>query len=461
MNMKRFFGLDEPLPVPTTLALGLQHVLAMFVGIITPPLLIAGAVSQSRDEAAFLVSMALFVSGVATLLQVSRIGPFGSGLLSVQGTSFTFVPVAIQSGKLGGLPLIFGMTIACSFVEMMLSRCLGLIRRLFPPVVTGTVVMLIGMSLIGVGMTDLAGGFGAADFGSFRNLGLGLLVSLTIILVNRFGPGFFSTVAVAIGLVVGYLLAVALGRIDFGPVAAAAWFSAPQPFALGVAFDVSVLIPWLVAYLITTIESMGDLTATCGVSRLPVTGPEYERRLQGGLLADGFNSLLAGVFNSMPNTTFSQNNGLIRLSGVASRRVGYAVGGFLIALGLFPKLAAAISVMPKPVLGGATIIMFALVAMAGLRIVATAGLTPRNEFILALGLAAGLGTTIVPGAWAGFDEAARSWPAYAVFFNSLKGVFSSGMALGGLTALFLNLVLPDEAGEEAPLPPPCEGATAL
>ncbi len=439
-----FFGVEAKVGVFTILLGGTQHVLAMFVGIVTPPLLIARALGLDPAVEGFLVSMALFTSGITTFIQVKRLGPLGSGLLSVQGTSFTFVSLAIQAGQAGGLPLIFGMTIAAAPVEMILSRFIHFARRLFPPVVTGSVVMLIGTGLIRVGVLNLAGGPGEADFGSPANLGLGFFTMAAIIVLNRFGKGMLGTVSIALGIVAGYLLAVVLGRVDFSPVAAAGGLAWPRPFRFGVDFDLRYLLPWVIGYLITTIESIGDLTASSGVSREPVEGPLFIRRLEGGILADGLGSLLAGFLNAMPNTTFSQNNGVIGLTGVASRRVGYGVAGILVLLGFFPRVAALISVMPKPVLGGATTIMFAMVAVAGLKIVVSGGLKVRDQFILAVTLAAGLGIDLVPEAFLRIAERAE---AGGILLGSLAAILRSGLAVGAITATVLNLVLPrGEAG---------------
>ncbi len=445
--MDHFYGLDDKTSLTTSALCGLQQVLAMFVGIITPPLIIAGALGASIAETGFLVSMALFTSGVTTFIQVRRFGPFGSGLLSVQGTSFTFVPLALQAGAAGGIPLILGLTLAGSPLEMILSRFIGFARRLFPPIVTGSVVLLIGMSLIRVGFTDMAGGYGADDFGHARHLALGCFVWITIVLLNRFGKGFIATISIALGLIAGYILAALLGRVDFTALGDAGWYHVPQPLRYGLDFDIVFLLPWLIGYFVTTIESMGDLTATSQVSRQPVKGPLFIQRPQGGVLADGLGSLIAGLFNAMPNTTFSQNNGVIGLTGVASRRIGYAVAGLLILLGLFPKLAALISVMPKPVLGGATVVMFAMVAVAGLRIAFRDGLTLRNELILAVTLALGMGVTMVPDAVAQLSL----YSGDSVFLNSaqqsIRIILQSGLAVGAITATVLNLVFPEMPDE--------------
>ena len=423
-----FVGLEDRLPAAATLAFALQHVLAMFVGIITPPLLVGTAMGLPVDETAFLVSMSLFTSGLNTFIQVQRFGPVGSGLLSVQGTSFVFVGLAAQTGKAGGLPLVFGMSLVGSVVPMLISRVIGPARRLFPPVVTGSVVMLIGVSLIQVGFTEFAGGFGAPDFGGAANLCLGGLVMAIIVLVHAFAPARISTLAIAIGLITGYLVAVALGRVDFAAVGNAAWVTAPRPLRYGMAVDAAFALPWAIAYVITAIECIGDLSATSVVSREPVEGPVFLARLSGGVLADGIGCTITSFFNAMPKTTFAQNNGVIAMTGVASRRVGVAVAAMLSLLGLFPKLAAVISLMPRPVLGGATVIMFAMVAVAGLSLVVSGGFTTRDQFILAITLALGLGVTMVPAA------VAKT--------GALGIVLQSGLAVGALTATALNLVLP-------------------
>ena len=440
--MRRFHGLDAPLPLVSTVLLGLQHVLAMFVGIITPPLLVGTALKLPLADVSFLVSMSLFTSGLNTFMQVSRFGPVGSGLLSVQGTSFVFVGLAIQTGLAGGPALIFGMSLALSCVPMIISRFIGPARKLFPPVVTGSVVMLIGVSLIQVGFTEFAGGFGAPDFGSLANLSLGALVMGIIVVVHGWGSPFLSTLSIATGLVTGYVVAALVGKIDFAPVAAAAWMTPPHPLKYGMTFDASFILPWGLAYLITAIECIGDLSATSSVSREPVAGPVFISRLEGGVLADGIGCTITSFFNAMPKTTFAQNNGVIAMTGVASRRVGVAAAGLLATLGLFPKLAAVVAVMPRPVLGGATVIMFAMVAVAGLQLVVADGFASREQFILAVTLGLGLGVTMVP-------KAVSQLSAHP----SLRIVLESGLAVGAITATVLNLLLPSApAGGEAKEP---------
>jgi NCS2 family nucleobase:cation symporter-2/xanthine permease XanP len=433
------FGIVYPLesrpPLPETIFIGLQHTLAMFVGIITPPLIIAAGLGMSAEDTSFFVSMALFASGISTVTQVMRVGPIGTGLLSVQGTSFSFVGPALAAGAVGGVPLMLGMSILAAPIEIVLSFVLGFARRLFAPVVTGTSVMMIGFSLIHVGMTNLAGGAGARDFGSPRNLGLGLLVIVVIVALNRFGRGIGRTGAVTFGLGAGYLVAGLAGAVDFGPVREADWLLFPTPLRYGLSFDLRFLAPFAFSYLITTLESVGDITATSQVSGEPVSGPIFIQRVRGGVLADGLNSILAAVFNSLPNTTFAQNNGVIQLTGVASRVVGYATAVILMALGLLPKLGALVAVMPPAVLGGATVVLFGLVAIAGVRIVAQGGFSGRTMLILAVACGLGLGVQTVPGALAQLPQA---W----------QPILGSPLIVGTMSALILNLVLPPESEED-------------
>ncbi len=424
-----YYELEDRPPTGETILLGFQHMLAMFVGIITPPLIIAGAAGLNAAESAFFVNMALIISGVASYIQCHKFGPVGSGLLGVHGTSFTFVPMAISAVNSGGLALVLGMALAASPVEMIISRFIKQTKKLFPPVVTGVVVMLIGLGLMETGMTNFGGGAGAEDFGSVQNLLLGTFVLLIIVFANRFGKGLVKVGAVAIGLVAGYLVSIPLGMVDFQPVAEAGWFTVPIPLKFGMSFRWSHYLPWILAYVITSIESIGDLTAISEVSGEPVEGDLYRERISGGILADGIGSAIAAVFNTMPNTTFSQNVGVIQMTKVGSRIVGYAVAGILVILGLLPKIGALISVMPNAVLGGATIALFGMVATSGMKIVVRGGLTDRKIFILSVALSIGLGVTFRPDIVAKLPDI-------------LSTILSSGITVGAVSAILLNLLLP-------------------
>lgn len=440
MSDQVIYRLDDRPPLGQTIVAALQHLLAIFVGIVTPTLVLSGPLELDGPTTNYLVSMALIVSGVATFIQIRKIGPVGSGLLSIQGTSFAFIGPMISAGIGGGLgtaglSMIYGLTFVGSFIEMVLSRFFHLLRRVLTPVVTGTVVALIGLSLIGVGITDMAGGVGAEDFGSLRNLGLAGLVLLTIIILNRSSNQFLRMGAIVIGIAVGYTVSAIMGMVNFSGLSDLPVVNVPIPFRYGFDFDISLFIPIAFVFIITTIESTGDLTATSMVSDEPIEGDVYIERIKGGVLGDGVNSAIAATFNTFPNTTFSQNNGVIQLTGVASRFIGYFIAGFLVLFGLFPVVGAVITAMPRPVLGGATIVMFGTVAAAGIKIIAAGGdINRRDILILAVSLALGLGVQLVP-------DVLQNFPATAAT------IFSSPITTGGLTAMVLNLVLPRDGAD--------------
>jgi len=425
------YALNDQPPMGRRFLLGLQHMLAMFVGVITPPILIANAAGLGAAETSFMVSMTLIMSGIVTFVQCKRFGPIGAGLLGVTGTSFTFVPMAMAAANAGGIPLVLGMAMVTAPVEILLSRFLKQIRSLFPPLVTGTVVTLIGLTLIKTGMQDFAGGAGAENFGSLSNLLLGSFVLVIIIIASRFGSGLIKLGAIAIGLISGYIISIPLGLIDFAPVFNEGWLTIPRPLYFGLDFDFAHLLPWMIAYVVTSIESIGDLTAIAETSGEPVNGQLHQDRLSRGLLAEGLGSMISSLFNVMPNTTFSQNIGVIQITKVGSRVVGYVVAVLLLLLGLFPKFGAVISVMPAPVLGGATLALFGMIASAGVNIVTKNGFSDRTAFIFSISLSIGLGVTYFP-------EIAQSLPAF------LEVLFSSGVAVGAVLAVFLNLIVPEE-----------------
>jgi xanthine permease XanP len=283
-------------------------------------------------------------------------------------------------------------------------------------------------------MTDLAGGYNAPDFGSFENLGLGLGVLLTIIILNQSKVVLLRSGAIFFGLLVGFIAAYFMGKVDFSKLATMDYLAIPIPFKYGFSFDFAAFFPVALIYLITVIESAGDLTATSMVSKQPISGPVYQSRIRGGVLGDGINSLIAAAFNTFPNTTFSQNNGVIQLTGMASRYVAFWAAGILVVLGLFPVIGGILMQLPKPVLGGATLVMFGTVAAAGIRILATLDLDRRTMLIMAVSFGLGLGVAMVP-------DALKEMP------KTIQNIFGSAITTSGLSALILNLCLPKEMGE--------------
>ncbi|MDF1763470.1 MAG: nucleobase:cation symporter-2 family protein, partial [Oleibacter sp.] len=424
------FGLNAKPPIPTTILAAIQHMLASFVGIITPTLIIGGVLGLG-SEVPYLISMSLIVSGVATFIQARRFGPVGSGLMALQGTSFAFLSSIlaagfIAKGKGGGpdeiLSLIFGVCFFGAFIEIFLSRFLHKLKALINPLVTGIVITTIGLYLIKVGMTDLAGGVRAPDLGSFENLALGCSVLVLIIILNQSKNVFLRSGAIFIGLIAGFIASMFLGKVDFSNIPNMQLLVIPVPFKYGFSFDIQAFIPVALIYLITAIESSGDLTATSMISKEPITGPVYEERIRGGVLADGINSLIGATFNTFPNTTFSQNNGVIQLTGIASRYVAFWVAGILIILGLFPMIGGIFQQLPKPVLGGATLVMFGTIAAAGIRILSTIELDRRSMLIMAVSFGLGLGVAAVP-------EVLGQMP------KMIQNVFGSAITVGGLSAM--------------------------
>ena len=349
----------------------------------------------------------------------------------MQGTSFSFVGPNISAGLAGGLPLIFGSCIAASSVEMIISRLLKYTRKIITPLVSGIVVTLIGLSLIKVGINACGGGEAAraaGTFGSMDNIGLAVLVLVVIIFFNRSSNKYLRMSSIIIGIAVGYAVAGLLGKVDFGAIPEFGMLYVPVPFKYGIAFDWSSIVAIGVVYLITAIEAYGDITANSLISGEPVEGEKFIKRASGGIFADGFNSMLAGIFNSFPNSIFAQNNGMIQLTGVASRYVGYYIAGFLILLGLFPVVGLVFSVMPDAVLGGATLLMFGTVAASGIRIIAAQDIDRKAILVMALSFSLGLSVELVPDILMGFPEAVRS-------------VFASGITTGGLTAIIANALI--------------------
>jgi len=425
------YGLEARPPLRDTLFAALQHLLAIFVAIITPPLIIAGALKLDLETTGFLVSMSLFVSGLATFVQCRRLGPVGCGLLCVQGTSFSFIGPIIAAGIAGGLPAIFGATIAGSVVEMLVSRVLKYMRRIITPLVSGIVVTLIGLSLIKVGITACGGGEAAkaaGTFGSIEYVGLAALVLTLIIFFNRSSNHYLRMSSIVIGLAIGYVVSWAMGMVNFSDIPDFGNLNVPIPFKYGVSFDLSAIVSLGLVYLITAIEAYGDITANSLISGQPVEGEKFMKRASGGILADGFNSMLAGIFNSFPNSIFAQNNGMIQLTGVASRYVGYFIAGMLVLLGLFPVVGLVFSLMPEPVLGGATLLMFGTVAAAGIRIIASQDINRKATLVIAISFSFGLSVELVPEILSQLPETVRN-------------IFSSGITTGGVMAILTNALI--------------------
>ncbi|WP_339934328.1 nucleobase:cation symporter-2 family protein [Vreelandella glaciei] len=426
---------DAMPPLSKAIPLGLQHIMAMFAGNVTPPIIIAGVIGANPAEQIFLIQVALFVAGVSTLVQTIGIGPIGARLPIVQGTSFGFLPVALPLAKAFGLPAVLGASFVAGLLQIVLGAFLKKIRHWFSPVVTGIVVLLIGITLMPVGLNYAAGGVGADDFASPGNLLLALFVLSVTIAIHQYGRGFIKASSILFGLVAGYAVAIILGKVDFTSLSNAAWFALPKPLEYGMTFSGTAIIGVTLIMFVVGLETIGNISAitTTGAGR-----PAKDRELSGGVMADGLATSFAAVFNTLPNTAYAQNVGLITLTGVVSRHVVTIGGLLLIAMGLFPKLGGLVAAMPSAVLGGAGVVMFGMIASAGLKIIKECELDQRNMLIIAVSLSLGIGL-----------------PAVEAISETMPGqmglLLKSGLVPAALAALLLDAILPGKPDRRAKL----------
>lgn len=430
MNKKVIYQLDGRPKLTEAIPLGLQHILAMFVGNVTPLIIISNVLNLDAATKASLIQCAMFVSGIVTLMQCYPLGPIGAKLPIVMGTSFGFVPAATAIGVKYGIQGILGACLVGALFEVLVGGLvLKRIRKYFPPVVTGIVVLTMGIALLPTGVNYFAGGVGAADFASPSNLFLGTIVLITVIFFKQYTKGMLSISSVLVGLIVGYLVAIPMGKIDFSSLSQAAFISIPVPFQLGFSFHMDAIVAMIFVYMVSTIETIGDTTA---IANSGLGREASEKEIVGAVLADGIGSFLGAIFNVLPNTSFGQNVGIVAMTKIVNRFV-VATGAFiLIAAGIFPKIGALISLMPASVLGGASIVMFSMIVVSGIRLITTDKLTERNAMIIAVSLGLGLGVAYVPGFFDAFPESIQ------LIFGESKTV------LPAILAVILNMVLPKE-----------------
>ncbi|MDM0472520.1 nucleobase:cation symporter-2 family protein [Clostridium perfringens] len=418
------YGVDDDLDLPKKVLFGLQHIFAAFGGIIVVPLVIATSLGFDSKVTTALISASILGSGLATIIQAKGVGKVGARVACIMGTDFTFVSPAISVGSVLGLPGIIGATILGSLFEVILSFFIKPLMKFFPPLVTGTVVALIGLTLLPVSIDWAAGGAGSANYASLENLAVAMFVLVITLLLNNYGKGMISSASILIGIVVGYLVCIPLGLVDFNPVKEASWLSFPKILEFGVTFDAKAVMAFIPAYFVATIGTVGCLKAIGEISNIDIG----DKRVAAGVLSDGVGSALGGLVGSCPNTSFSQNIGIISLTKVASRHVAVMAGILLVILGFLPKVAAIITGIPNPVLGGVGIMMFGTVAAAGIRTLSNIKLTERNLLIIAISMGLGLGVTFRPDVIHNLPEAIRM-------------IFSSGISTGTIAALILNAVL--------------------
>lgn len=418
------YGVDDDLDLPKKVLFGLQHIFAAFGGIIVVPLVIATSLGFDSKVTTALISASILGSGLATIIQAKGVGKVGARVACIMGTDFTFVSPAISVGSVLGLPGIIGATILGSLFEVILSFFIKPLMKFFPPLVTGTVVALIGLTLLPVSIDWAAGGAGSANYASLENLAVAMFVLVITLLLNNYGKGMISSASILIGIVVGYLVCIPLGLVDFNPVKEASWLSFPKILEFGVTFYAKAVMAFIPAYFVATIGTVGCLKAIGETSNIDIG----DKRVAAGVLSDGVGSALGGLVGSCPNTSFSQNIGIISLTKVASRHVAVMAGILLVILGFLPKVAAIITGIPNPVLGGVGIMMFGTVAAAGIRTLSNIKLTERNLLIIAISMGLGLGVTFRPDVIHNLPEAIRM-------------IFSSGISTGTIAALILNAVL--------------------
>ncbi len=392
---KMIYELEGKPPLGTAIPLGMQHVLAMFVGNIAPIIIICNVLGLPADQKAFMIQCGMFVAGIVTLIQLYPLSRVGAGLPLVMGTSFAFVSTAIGVGKAYGLPGILGASLIGSLAEIGMGFFLKPLRKFFPPLVTGTVLIAIGLKLVPVGIKYFAGGVGAEDFGSPQNLMLGFLVLGTIIALQQFGKGIMKLAAILIAIILGYVVAIAMGMVDFSTVAAAGWFSFPMPLKYGIEFHFDAIIKFAAVYLVVGLETLGNIS---GITMSGLSREATDNEMSGAVIADGVGSAFAAIFNVLPNTGYGQNAGIVALTGVVNK-FSVATGAvFLLLAGFIPKLGAVCAAIPNPVLGGAVTMVFGMITISGIRMIAKAGLGQRNASILAISISMGLGFSQVPAA---------------------------------------------------------------
>ncbi|MBZ9686369.1 purine permease [Clostridium estertheticum] len=415
---------NEKLPIKTLLPLGLQHVLAMYAGAIAVPVIVGAAIGLTPQQIAYLVAADLFTCGIATLIQAFGFGKYiGVKLPVIMGCSFVSVAPMITIGKASGLPVIYGSVICAGIFVLLISSFFGKLLKFFPSLVTGTVIMIVGLSLIPVALNDAAGGYGPTH-GNPKNLILAGIVIIFICILNRYFKGFMQAASVLLGLVFGTIVASFMGMVNLSAVSSAGWFRVVTPFYFGLPkFELGPIFTMCLISLILMIEAVGVFIGVSNICGKKVENSE----IVSGLRGEGLAQILGGVFNSFPYTTFSQNVGLVALSGIKSRYVTVCSGLILICLGIIPKVAALATIIPHAVLGGATLAMFGMVSVSGIRILSSVDFSKTgNMLTIALAVGIGLSSKVSPGL---FDQL-----PYA-----LKFVLEDGIVAGSLVAIFGNI----------------------
>ena len=419
-------------PLREVAPLGFQHVVAAIVGVVTPAILVANVTNLSAADSTILVQMSLIITALATLLQLFPIAGIGSGLPVIIGMSFAYVPTILAIGGQFGIATIFGAQIAGCIAAFLVGIYVKQLRIFFPPIVTGTVIFTIGLSLYSVAVRYMAGGGGNPTFGSPSNWLVAIITLLVVIYLTYFTKGITKLAAILIGMIVGYIVAFFMGMVSFDAVTQSNWFQVVAPLHFGLKFEISAIISMVIMYIVNAVQAIGDLSSTTigGLDREPT-----DKELSGGIKANGLASIISAFLGGLPTATYSQNVGIVTVNRVVNKMVfAFAAVVFLIA-GLIPKFASILTTIPQSVIGGATISVFAMITMTGIKMISSAKLTPRNTAVVGLAVALGVGVTSVPGSLAGFP----TW------VGTIFG--TSSVVIATLVAITLNIILPKDKEE--------------
>jgi xanthine permease len=427
---KALFNYDAKLSIKEALPMGLQHVVAAVVGIVTPGIMIAKVCGLNASDTTIIIQTSLIFSAIATMIQLFPIGcKVGSRLPIMMGASFAYVPILIAIGAEFGIATIFGAQLVGSLLVIVVGLSIKKIRILFPPIVTGTVILSIGLSLFPVAIKYMAGGAGNPDFGSAQNWLIALLTFAIVFYFNYFSKGFLKLSSILNGMVVGYLISLVLGMVDFTPVKEAAFFQIITPLHFGLDFQIVPILTLVVMFIVDAVQAIGQFTATTvgAMDREPT-----DEELSGGIMGSGLTNLIGSIFGSVPVATFGQNVGLVTVTKVINKYVMVFASLILLIAGFVPKVASVLTTIPYAVIGGATVSVFASISMTGVRMIASQKLTPRNTGIVGIALAFGIGVTLSTGSLSGFP----SWVT-TIFGNS-------EVILTTIVAVILNLLLKEK-----------------
>lgn len=427
------FDLHGKPPVAQAFPLALQHVLAMIVGNIMPSIIIAGVTQLSPEERVMIIQVGMLVAALSTFIQLIPFFGFGSGLPVIMGISFAYIPVLVAIGGEFGIKAIFGAQLIGSLVSIVVGIFIKQIRHYFPPIVAGTVVFTIGLSLYNVGINYMAGGIGQESYGDLRNWAIAIITLAVVLICNMFGKGMIKLASILIGILVGYLICLPLGMVNFSGLANANWFALPRPFYFGYEFHLPAILSLVIMYIVNAVQAVGDFSATTmgGLNR-----EATDTELSGAIKGNGLSSAIASMFGGLPTASYSQNVGIVSMTKVVSIYVFKLAALMILIAGFIPKFGAVMTTIPYPVLGGATISVFAMITMTGMRLIMQGEMSTRNLTIVGLAVALGVGMTGAPNALAEFPD----W--FMMIFGASPVVISTTVVF------FLNLILPKKTMAE-------------